>query len=101
MFKGFPGGSESICNTCDVGLIPGSGRIPQRKKWQLLPGKFHGQRSLVSYSPWGSKRVGHNLATKQQHVKGASTASTLDLRQIEFIVMPGKGDYLKTVDCPH
>ena len=55
----------------------------------------------MSYSPWGSKRVGHNLATKQQHVKGASTASTLDLRQIEFIVMPGKGDYLKTVDCPH
>ena len=27
-----------------------------RRKWQpipvLLPGKFHGQRSLVSYSPW-------------------------------------------------
>ena len=22
---------------------------------------------LESYSPWGSKRVGHNLVTKQQH----------------------------------
>jgi len=21
----------------------------------ILPGKFHGQRSLVSYSPWGRK----------------------------------------------
>ena len=21
----------------------------------LLPGKFHGQRSLVGYSPWGGK----------------------------------------------
>ena len=30
-----------------------------RKKWQptpvVLPGKFHGQRSLVGYNPWGSK----------------------------------------------
>ena len=23
----------------------------------LLPGKFHGQRSLVGYSPWGHKEV--------------------------------------------
>ena len=37
-----------------------------RRKWQptpvLLPGKFHGQRSLVGYSPWGH-RVGHDWAT--------------------------------------
>ena len=30
-----------------------------RRKWQptpvLLPGQFHGQRSLVGYSPWGRK----------------------------------------------
>ena len=33
------------------------GKIPWRRKWQstpvLLPGKSHGQRSLVGYSPWG------------------------------------------------
>ena len=23
----------------------------------LLPGKFHGQRSLVGYSPWGHKEL--------------------------------------------
>ena len=32
---------------------------PWRRKWQptpvLLPGKSHGQRRLVSYSPWGPK----------------------------------------------
>ena len=32
---------------------------PWRRKWQptlvLLPGKFHGLRSLVGYSPWGHK----------------------------------------------
>ena len=31
----------------------------------FLPGKFHGQRSLVGYSPWGRKRVGHDLAHTQ------------------------------------
>ena len=44
-------------------------KIPWRKKWQpspvFLPGKSHGQRSLVGYSPWGCKRVRHNLVTKQ------------------------------------
>ena len=34
---------------------------PLRRKWQptpvLLPGKSHGQRSLVSYSPWGRKEL--------------------------------------------
>ena len=29
--------------------------------------KSNGQRSLVGYSPWGHKRAGHDLATKQQH----------------------------------
>ena len=32
------------------------GKMPWRKKWQpapgSLPGKPHGQRSLVAYSPW-------------------------------------------------
>ena len=35
------------------------GKIPWRRKWQPspvpLPGKSHGQRSLVGYSPWGCK----------------------------------------------
>ena len=34
-------------------------KIPWRRKWQLtpvfLPGKFHGQMSLVGCSPWGPK----------------------------------------------
>ena len=31
------------------------------RKWQptsvLLPGKFHGRRSMVGYSPWGGKEL--------------------------------------------
>ena len=34
-------------------------KVPWRKKWQstlaLLPGKSHGWRSLIGYSPWGHK----------------------------------------------
>ena len=33
----------------------------------FLPGKFHGQRSLADFCPWGLKGVGHNLAAKQQY----------------------------------
>ena len=32
----------------------------------FLPGKSHVQRSLAGYSSWGHKRVGHDLANKQQ-----------------------------------
>ena len=34
-------------------------KIPWRRKWQpipvLLPGKSHGQRNLIGYSPWVTK----------------------------------------------
>ena len=65
----FPGGSagkESACNAGDLGLILGSGRspgegnsLPTSVFW---PGEFHGQRSLVGYSPY-SRRVRHDWAT--------------------------------------
>ena len=38
---------------------PGVGKIPWRRKWLpaavFMPGKTHGQRSLLGYSPWGHK----------------------------------------------
>ena len=43
----------------EVALIPGLGRSPAEVKRLLtsvfLPGEFHGQRSLVGYSPLGCK----------------------------------------------
>ena len=40
---------------------PWVGKISWRRKWQptpvFLPGKSHGQKSLVGYSPWCSKRL--------------------------------------------
>ena len=66
--SGFPTGSavkNPPANAGDmagaVGLTPVSGRFPWRRKWQptpvFLPGKSHGQRSLVGYSPWGHKEL--------------------------------------------
>ena len=48
-------------NAGDMGLIPESGRSPGGQFTPgFLPGKSHGKRSLVGYSPWGCKRVGHD-----------------------------------------
>ena len=58
---------SSPASAGDVGSILG-GQDPLEKEMApvFLPGKFHGQRSLVGYSPWGHKRVRQDLATKQQ-----------------------------------
>ena len=44
----------------DTSLIHGR-KIPWNKKWQpttvFLPGKFHGQRNLVGYSPRSRKEL--------------------------------------------
>ena len=58
---------KSICLQCGrPGFNPWLRKIPWRRKWQptpvFLPGKFHGQRSLVGYSP-GGHRVGHDWVT--------------------------------------
>ena len=62
---------ESICQcrrhqSCEFNSWVG--KIQWRIKWQpapvFLPGKFHGQRSLVGYSLQGHKRVRHDLVTE-------------------------------------
>ena len=61
---------EPSCQCRRCGFNPRVGKIPWIRKWQptpvFLPGKSHGQRSLAGYSPWGHKRVRHDLAAKQQ-----------------------------------
>ena len=61
--KGIPGDSLVKESNCSLRV----GKIPWRREWLPTPlfltGKFHEQRSLVGYSPWGC-RVGHNFVTK-------------------------------------
>ena len=42
------------------------GLLEKEMAIHFWPGESHGQRSLAGYSPLGHKRVGHDLATKQQ-----------------------------------
>ena len=65
---------ESACQCRRQGFDPWVGKISWRRKQQptpiFLPGKSHGQRSLVGYRTWGCKRAGHNLVTnQQQHIQ--------------------------------
>ena len=54
-------------NAGDTGSIPGSGRSPEEGNGNLLPavllpGKYHGERSLATVH--GVTRVRHNLLSK-------------------------------------
>ena len=55
----WPSGKEFTCQWTRSRFVPWVGKIPWSRKWQLtpeyLPGKFHGQRNLTGYSPWGHK----------------------------------------------
>ena len=68
----------------DMGLIPGLGRSPGEgngNPLQSFPGKSRGQKSLVGYSPWGLKRVRHDLATKRQQQPSTSQEFLKDLTE--------------------
>ena len=81
-------GEESACNARDagdVGLIPALVRLHGRRRQPTpvsLPEKYHGQRSLVGYNPWGC-RVGHDWARTHAHtwltgVAGGGTWMAID-----------------------
>ena len=64
--KGFPKVTVDKESACQCrrhnrhGFSPWVGKIPWSRKGQpgkFLPGKSHGQRSLVGYSPWGHKEL--------------------------------------------
>ena len=60
-----PGGTSGKESSCQCrrhkrrGFNPWVRKIPRSRNWQptpvFLPGKFHGQNSLVGYSPWSQK----------------------------------------------
>ena len=77
VFLGFPCGSAGKISTCNAGDL--GSPSPQYVRCDtldplptdtfLISTKLptrHGERSPVGYSPWGRKRVRHNLATERQ-----------------------------------
>ena len=66
LIGGFPGGSTvknlpAVSETKETQVRSLGREDPLGEKWQptpvLLPGEFHGQRSLAGYSPWGHKEL--------------------------------------------
>ena len=80
-------------------------KIPWRRKWQpipvFLPGKSHGQRSLVSYSPWGHKEPNmtehtwHTLHTRTH----PSTHIYPDLPTFAFPIGSGSTIQMSVYSC--
>jgi len=76
-FSGGSDGKASAYNVGDPGLTPGSGRSSGEGNGNspvLLPGKPHGRRSLVGYSPWGRKE---SDTTERIHSLTSSNTDTI------------------------
>ena len=73
LLMGFPGGISGKEPTYQCRRLkrptfhPYVGKMPWWRAWQptpvFLPGEFHGERSLVGYSPWGHKELGTTEVT--------------------------------------
>ena len=85
-------GKTSTCQCRRHGFSPWVRKTPWRRKRQptpvFLPGQYHRQRNLSGCSPWGRRRAGHNLATKQQQT---------DWHRVYPQVKQGKGTFWKTL----
>ena len=80
---------SSVCLQCGRPRFnPWVGKILWRRKWQpppvLLPGKPHGWRSLVGYSPWGHKESDTTERLHHHH------QSLLRLMSIESVMPPNR-----------
>ena len=69
-------GKESVCQCRRPRFNPWVRKIPWRRKWQpisvFLPGKSHGQRGLVGYSPWGCNSctwLSNSAHTQESEIK--------------------------------
>ena len=69
-----------ICLQCRrPGFDPWVRKISWRREWLLTPvfllGEFHGQRSLVGYSPWGCKELDMTVCS-------TNTGTHIDLNKL-------------------
>ena len=99
LYVGFSGGSvvqnwpANAEGAGDRGFNLWVGKIPWSRKWQcvpvFLPGKFHGQRSLVVYSSWGHKESDMTeLLNSITHVFYVSLFIVLSVGHVLFFGTP-------------
>ena len=110
VYKGFPGGSvvKNLPAMQEKWVQSWVRKIPWKRKWQFTPvylsGKSHGQRSLAGYSPWGHRRVRHNLVTEQQQSiyvnTAAAAAAAKSLQSCQCYSLKSSCSRLSPL-CPH
>ena len=95
MYQAGASGKEPTCQCKRFkrrGFDPWVRKIPWRRAWQpipvFLPGEFHGQRSLVGYSPWGSKELDTTACIYMHQAKALSRHDFLD--QCPFFMDPSR-----------
>ena len=88
-------------------------KIPWSREWQhtavFLPGKFHGQRSLVGYSPWGRKESDTTERLTHTHMHTRSWFTLLYSRNHHSVVkqLYSNKNFSKVIpvlimqSCPH
>ena len=80
-------------------------KIPWRRKWQptpvFLPGKSHGQRSLVGYSPWACKELDttEQLSEHKLSLRQFSSPGIIE-KKTPFLVLQRSSLDLWTSSCP-
>ena len=78
---------------------------PRRRKWQptpvLLPGKFHRQRRLAGYSPWGCKELDttEQLTHISLTVKGHTLKASHPWHVLQLFGRPVMSNSLWPQDC--
>ena len=72
---------ESICQCRRCRFDLWLRKIPSSRKWQSTPvfllGKFHGQRSLVPYSPWCRKELDTTEQLNNKIIKEEKEAASI------------------------
>ena len=62
---------------------------PWRREWLptqvFLPRKFHGQRSLVGYSPWGCKELSTTECLTQTHIIYLTVYAYIEIQMYSYM----------------
>ena len=80
-------GKESACNACSCSTWEDPLEKEMATPSSILTGKSHGQKSRVGYKPWSCKRLGQDLATKQQQPLLSSAIINFDPEDCQWVCM--------------
>ena len=96
IFLGFPGGTSVKEPTCQcrrhkkLGFNPWVWKIPWKREWLptpvFLPGGYHGQRSLMGYSPLGHKEL-DTTERLQTHIHNVFLFSVFHICHLIFNII--------------